>query len=123
LILSGADTVCTPGDIEEVIYTYPNIHEAAVIGIPHPSCGEVVKVFAVLKEGRSLTQKELIDYCAGRLAKYKLPVKVEFRQSLPKNTVGKILKKVLKEEEIEKSLTNSKNDSSLITEHPAGHVL
>lgn len=122
LIISGGYNVY-PRDIEEVLYTHPDIHEAAVIGIPHPSRGEEVKVFAVLKEGRNLTQKDLIDFCAERLARYKLPAKVEFRDSLPKSTVGKILKKVLKEEEIEKSLTNSKNDSSLITEHPAGHVL
>ncbi|MBN1907099.1 MAG: long-chain fatty acid--CoA ligase [Deltaproteobacteria bacterium] len=122
LIISGGYNVY-PRDIEEVLYTHPDILEAAVIGIPHPSRGEVVKVFAVLKEGRSLTQKALIDYCAKRLAKYKLPVKVEFRQSLPKSTVGKILKKVLKEEEMKKSLTNSKNDSSLLIEHPVRHVL
>ncbi len=106
LIISGGYNVY-PRDIEEVIYTHPDIYEAAVIGIPHPSRGEEVKVFAVLKEGKSMTQKELIDYCAERLAKYKLPAKVEFRQSLPKNAVGKILKRVLKEEEMNRSILNS----------------
>ncbi len=98
LIISGGYNVY-PRDIEEVIYTHPDILEAAVIGIPHPSRGEAAKVFAVLKEGKEMTQKELIDYCSGKLAKYKLPTKVEFRDSLPKSAVGKILKRVLKEEE------------------------
>ncbi|MBN1601315.1 MAG: AMP-binding protein, partial [Chitinispirillaceae bacterium] len=98
LIISGGYNVY-PRDIEEVIYSHPDIHEAAVIGIPHPSRGEAAKVFAVLKEGKRLTQKELIDFCSERLARYKLPVKVEFRESLPKSAVGKILKRLLKEEE------------------------
>jgi long-chain acyl-CoA synthetase len=121
LIISGGYNVY-PRDIEDVIYTHPDIQEAAVIGIPHPSRGEAVKVFAVLKEGRSLTQKALIDFCAKRLAKYKLPVKVEFRQSLPKSSLGKILKKILKEEEMKKSLT-IKKDNCLLKEYPTGHVL
>ena len=98
LIISGGYNVY-PRDIEEVIYTHPDILEAAVIGIPHPSRGEAAKVFAVLKGGRKMTQKDLIDYCSGKLAKYKLPTKVEFRESLPKSAVGKILKRVLKEGE------------------------
>ncbi|MGD9158026.1 MAG: long-chain fatty acid--CoA ligase [Desulfobacteraceae bacterium] len=106
LIISGGYNVY-PRDIEEVIYTHPDIVEAAVIGIPHESRGESAKVFAVLKEGTKLTQKELIDYCSKKLAKYKLPTKVEFRESLPKSAVGKILKRVLKEEEIKKSDKNS----------------
>ena len=106
LIISGGYNVY-PRDIEEVIYTHPDILEAAVIGIPHPSRGEAAKVFAVLKEGRTMTQKDLIDYCSERLAKYKLPTRVEFREGLPKSAVGKILKRVLKEEEIKKSSVNS----------------
>ena len=91
LIISGGYNVY-PRDIEAVVYTHPDILEAAVIGIPHPTRGEAAKVFAVLKDGRNMTQKDLIDYCAGKLAKYKLPTKVEFRESLPKSAVGKILK-------------------------------
>jgi long-chain acyl-CoA synthetase len=110
LIISGGYNVY-PRDIEEVVYSHPDIYEAAVIGIPHPTRGEAAKVIAVLKEGKEMTQRELIDYCAGRLAKYKLPTKVEFRESLPKSAVGKILKRVLKEEEVESSsINNIKND-------------
>jgi long-chain acyl-CoA synthetase len=70
-----------------------------VIGIPHPSRGEAVKVFAVLKEGKEMTTDDLIGYCSDKLAKYKLPTEVEFRESLPKSAVGKILKRELKSEE------------------------
>ena len=59
------------------------------------------------------SQKELIDYCSGKLAEYKLPTRVEFRESLPKSAVGKILKRVLKDEEITKSLMNGKNNEVL----------
>ena len=91
--------------------TYPDILEAAVVGIPHESRGESAKVFAVLKNGKEMTQKELIDYCSEKLAKYKLPTHVEFRESLPKSAVGKILKRVLKEEEMKKlPVINKKNN-------------
>lgn len=101
MIISGGYNVY-PRDIEEVIYSHPDIFEAAVIGIPHPTRGEAAKVFAVLKEGRTMTGKQLIGYCSGKLAKYKLPTEVEFRDSLPKSQVGKILKKELKKEESRK---------------------
>jgi long-chain acyl-CoA synthetase len=98
LIICGGYNVY-PRDIEEVIYSHPDILEAAVIGIPHPSRGEAVKVFAVLKEGKEMTTDDLIGYCSDKLAKYKLPTEVEFRESLPKSAVGKILKRELKSEE------------------------
>ena len=98
LIISGGYNVY-PRDIEEVIYSHPDILEAAVIGIPHPSRGETPKVFAVLKEGKEMTGEDLIDYCSDKLAKYKLPTEVEFRESLPKSAVDKILIKELKSEE------------------------
>jgi long-chain acyl-CoA synthetase len=98
LIISGGYNVY-PRDIEEVIYSHPDILEAAVIGIPHPSRGEAAKVFAVLKEGKEMTANDLICYCSNNLAKYKLPTEVEFRESLPKSAVGKILKRALKVEE------------------------
>ena len=117
LIISGGYNVY-PRDIEEVIYSHPDILEVAVIGIPHPSRGEAAKVFAVLKDGKEMTQKELIDYCSKRLAKYKLPTKVEFRESLPKSAVGKILKRVLKEEEMRKSSKNNTKNNELLNKQP-----
>jgi long-chain acyl-CoA synthetase len=98
MIISGGYNVY-PREIEEVVYEHPDILEAAVIGIPHPTRGEAAKVFAVLRNGREMTPEALIDYCSRKLAKYKWPTEVEFRESLPKSTVGKILKRELKEEE------------------------
>ena len=69
---------------------------------PHPVRGESVKVFVVLKEGETATQEELIEYCKTRLATYKLPTEIEFRKELPKTNVGKILRKQLRAEELEK---------------------
>ncbi len=99
MILSGGYNVY-PRDIEEVLYEHPKIQEAAAIGVPHPTRGEAIKIFIVMKEGETATQEEIIDYCAGKLAKYKLPTEVEFRDELPKTNVGKILKKDLRREEM-----------------------
>jgi long-chain acyl-CoA synthetase len=101
MIISGGYNVY-PREIEEVIYGHPDIMEAAVVGIPHPSRGEAAKVFAVLKDGKEMTREALIEYFSGRLAKYKLPTEVEFRESLPRSAVGKILKRKLTEEEAHK---------------------
>ncbi len=100
IISSGCNVY--PRDIEEVFYENPKIQEACAIGIPHSTRGEAVKVFAVLKEGETATQEELIEYCTDKLAKYKLPTEIEFRDELPKTNVGKILKKELRAEEMAK---------------------
>jgi long-chain acyl-CoA synthetase len=74
--------------------------EATAIGIPHPSRGESVKVFIVLKEGETATAEEMISFCADKLAKYKWPTEIEFRNELPKTNVGKVLRKNLRDEEL-----------------------
>jgi long-chain acyl-CoA synthetase len=101
MIISGGYNVY-PRDIEEVFYEHPQVQEASVIGIPHERRGEAAKVFVVLKEGESLTADELLDYCKEKLAKYKWPAEIEFRKELPKTNVGKVLKKELRKEEIDK---------------------
>jgi long-chain acyl-CoA synthetase len=101
MIISGGFNVY-PRDIDEVFYLHPKVQEACSIGIPHPVRGESVKVFVVLKEGETATQEELIEYCKTRLATYKLPTEIEFRKELPKTNVGKILRKQLRAEELEK---------------------
>jgi long-chain acyl-CoA synthetase len=101
MIISGGCNVY-PRDIEEVFYENSKIQEACAIGIPHPTRGESVKVFAVLKQGKTATQEELIEFCTDKVARYKLPTEVEFRDDLPKTNVGKILKKELREEEMAK---------------------
>lgn len=98
MILSGGYNVY-PRDIDEVLFEHPKILEACAIGIPHPKRGEAVKAFVILKEGQEMTAKEVIDYCETKLAKYKLPVEIEFRQELPKSNVGKVLRKDLRIQE------------------------
>ncbi|SMD08259.1 long-chain acyl-CoA synthetase [Desulfocicer vacuolatum DSM 3385] len=98
MILSGGYNVY-PRDIDEVLFDHPKILEACTIGIPHPKRGEAIKAFVILKDGEEMTAREVIDYCGTKLAKYKLPVEVEFRQELPKSNVGKILRKDLRAQE------------------------
>ncbi len=92
-----------PREIEEVLYEHPKVKEAAAIGVPDKYRGETVKVFIVLKEGEEATAEEIIDFCRDKLAKYKVPKLVEFREELPKTIVGKVLRRVLVEEERKKA--------------------
>ncbi|MCP4692025.1 MAG: long-chain fatty acid--CoA ligase, partial [Desulfobacterales bacterium] len=92
MIICGGYNVY-PRDIEEVFFEHPKVLEAAAIGIPHPKRGEAVKVFVVLKQGETSSQEELVEYCATKLARYKLPTEIEFKDELPKSNVGKVLKK------------------------------
>jgi long-chain acyl-CoA synthetase len=101
MIISGGCNVY-PRDIEEVFYEHPKIKEACAIGIPHPTRGEAVKVFAVLKKGETATREELIEFCTDKVARYKIPTEIEFRDDLPKTNVGKVLKKELRAEEMAK---------------------
>jgi long-chain acyl-CoA synthetase len=101
VIISGGYNVYSR-DIEEVFYENPKIQEACAIGIPHPTRGEAAKIFVVLKKGETATQEELIEYCTDKLARYKLPTEIEFRDDLPKTNMGKILKKELRAEEMAK---------------------
>ena len=102
MIISGGYNVY-PRDVEEVFFSHPKVQEATAIGIPHPIRGESVKVFVVLKPGETATEKELLEYCKGNLATYKLPTRIEFRADLPKTNVGKVLKKDLRSETAEKA--------------------
>jgi len=88
-----------PREIEEVLYQNPKIKEAAVIGILDEHKGEIPKGFVVLKENETATAHELIQYLRERLAPFKIPKTIEFRASLPKSATGKILKRLLQDEE------------------------
>lgn len=101
MIISGGYNVY-PRDVDEVLYEHPKVQEACAIGIPHPTRGETIKCFVVLKEGETATAEEMIEFCKDRLATYKLPTEIEFRPELPKTNVGKILRKALRAEEKEK---------------------
>lgn len=95
MIIRGGFNVY-PREIEEVLYGHPAIAEAAVIGIPDAALGEEVRAVVALKPGHTTTEAELIEYCKERLAAYKYPRSIEFRDTLPKTATGKILKRELR---------------------------
>ena len=92
-----------PREVEEVLYEHPEVVEGVAVGVPDEYRGETVKVFVVKKEGSSLKEEDLIAYCKDNLAPYKVPQLVEFREELPKSAVGKLLKRVLADEERKKA--------------------
>ncbi|MCK2001481.1 long-chain-fatty-acid--CoA ligase [[Brevibacterium] frigoritolerans] len=91
-----------PREVEEVLYEHEAIQEVVVAGIPDPYRGETVKAFVVLKKNARVTEEELNEFARKNLASYKVPRSYEFRDELPKTTIGKILRRVLIEEEKKK---------------------
>jgi len=89
-----------PAEIESLLVEHPAIADAAVIGKPHPEAGEIPKAFVVRKKGQELTAGDVVAFVKGRLANYKIPGEVEFVDSIPKTPSGKILRRVLKEQEL-----------------------
>jgi long-chain acyl-CoA synthetase len=97
MIVTGGENVFST-EVEAALYEHPAVKEAAVIPIPDPDWGEAVHACVALADGRSITEAELIEFCRGRLANYKLPRSIEFvAGELPKGGTGKILKKELRE--------------------------
>jgi long-chain acyl-CoA synthetase len=96
MIITGGEIVY-PREVEEVLYRFPAISEAAVIGVPDDKWVERVHAVITLKGGQTATVDEIIDFCKGSLARYKAPRSVELVESLPKNPQGKILKRELRE--------------------------
>ena len=91
-----------PREIDEVLHEHPKIKDAVSVGIPHPSKGEIIKAFIVPEDNVTLTKAEVLTYCRERLAQFKVPRQVEFRKELPRTIVGKVLRRELRAEEIEK---------------------
>jgi long-chain acyl-CoA synthetase len=98
MIICGGYNVY-PREVEEVLKVHPKVLEVAVAGIPDPYRGETVKAWVVLKPGETATEEEIIDWTKERLAKYKYPRHIEFRDELPKTFVGKTLRRMLVAEE------------------------
>jgi long-chain acyl-CoA synthetase len=88
-----------PREIDEFLMTHPGVRDAAVIGVPDELRGEKVIAYVVLTEGSHTTQEEIIKYCRDNIAKYKIPKKIIFKDELPKTMAGKVLRRVLREEE------------------------
>lgn len=97
MIISGGENLF-PIEIEEVINMHPAVSQVVVIGVPDKKWGEAVKAVIVLRPGKQATEEEIIKFCKGKLAGYKMPKSVDFRDSLPMSSFGKILKRVLRED-------------------------
>ena len=95
MIISGGENIY-PREIEEVLFRHPAIADAAVIGIPDETWGEAVKAFIVTKEGKSVDEQGVIEFCKDHVASYKKPKAIEFVSSIPKNPSGKPLKRLLR---------------------------
>jgi long-chain acyl-CoA synthetase len=93
IIVSGFNVF--PNEIEEVVSKYPKVLEVAAVGIEDEKSGEAIKLF-VVKKDQSLSETEILNYCRKNLTNYKVPKEVEFRDSLPKTNIGKILRRELK---------------------------
>lgn len=96
MIITGGENVY-PLEVERHLLSHPDVNEVAIIGFPHEKWGEMVTAFVSIKSNKALSERDVIDYCCPKLAKYKIPKKVVFLAELPKTPVGKIDKKRLKE--------------------------
>ncbi|MEP7003941.1 MAG: long-chain fatty acid--CoA ligase, partial [Chloroflexota bacterium] len=103
IIVSGYNVY--PREVEEALAKHPAVLEAAAIGVPHAIKGEEVKAFVVLKPGQAATAEELMNFCRDQLAPFKVPRAVEFRDTLPKTLIGKVLRRQLAEEDKKKRAT------------------
>jgi len=99
MIISGGYNIY-PREVEEVLYQHPGVKEAVALGVPDAYRGEVVKAVIVPRDGLPLTPEEIQAFCQTQLAVYKVPKIIEFRRELPKSQVGKVLRRVLREEGI-----------------------
>ena len=96
--IKRAGEMISPEEVEQVLQSHPAIDEAAIIGIPDVNWGERVRAIVVLKQGQSAAEDEIVEYCRQRLSSYKKPESVVFTDELPRNPLGKVLKRVLREE-------------------------
>ena len=95
IIIKGGENI-SPRTIEEVLYSYPSVAEAAVVGIKDAVYGEDVKAFVTLKPGQTATAEEILEFCQQNLKRFRVPKEIVIMEALPKNMVGKILKKELR---------------------------
>ena len=91
VIISGGENVSSI-EVEDMLFTHPEVTEVAVIGVPHEKWGETVKALVVLAEGSTVTEQELIDHCRERMTHYKCPTSIDFRDELARTATGKLQK-------------------------------
>ncbi len=96
MVISGGVNIY-PAEIEDVLQTHPKILEAAVVGVPDPRWGEALLAFVVPRSGAEITLEEIVSFCEGKIARYKIPRKIQVVEELPKSPAGKVLKRVLRE--------------------------
>jgi long-chain acyl-CoA synthetase len=104
IIVSGFNVY--PTDVEQVLYRHEKIEKVAVAGVPDSKTGEAVKAYIVLKQGENATAEEIIAWCKDEktgLTGYRVPKLIEFRDALPETMIGKVLRRVLVEEEKQKA--------------------
>ncbi|VEN73157.1 Long-chain-fatty-acid--CoA ligase [Candidatus Desulfarcum epimagneticum] len=101
MILVGGFNVY-PRDVEDILFTHPKVALAAVVGVPDEKAGEKVKAFIQLKPGQTADEQEIMDFCKENMAGYKRPRMIEFRDEVPVSPVGKVLRRVLRDEELGK---------------------
>jgi long-chain acyl-CoA synthetase len=97
LIITGGENVY-PREVEEVLLAHPAVRECAVVGLPHPYWGEAVTAFVALREGMNATGADLVEACRASLSRYKAPKEVRFVAALPRNSMGKVLRRGLRDE-------------------------
>ena len=97
MIIRGGENI-SPEEVENVLHSYPKVEEVAVIGISDPEWGQQPRAVVVLKEGESATVEEIMEFCQSKLAGFKRPRSVVFVDSLPRNPMGKVLRRKLREE-------------------------
>jgi len=102
MIIAGGFNIY-PRDIDEVLFAHPKVKDVITVGIPDEYRGETIKAFVQLVEGQTATEEELRNYCREYLSAYKVPKMIEFRKELPRTVVGKALRRLLRDEEINKS--------------------
>ncbi len=111
LIIAGGFNIY-PTEVEEVLFTLPGVQDCVVVGVPDRYRGETVKAFVVKAPGATLSEDDVVAHCAASLTAYKVPKLVEFRDSLPRTVVGKVLRRVLVEEERAKAAGAALGDAA-----------
>jgi len=96
MIIRGGENI-SPEEVENVLYAHPKVEEVAVIGVPDEEWGQEVMAVCVLKPGQAATREEIIDFCRGKVSSFKRPRHVVFCAALPRNPMGKVLKRTLRQ--------------------------